>query len=224
MFGWDHEGQRRRRLLRRDGRDQRSVHLDHRFGPDGSLEGGHHHSLLEVLVGQVGAGERSRLDIELMGPPPQVGGRGGVVLRPPQQVLDAGLQHRVVGVDALGEGGHVAVEGGLDEGVLVAGVVHQHRHHLLHLVGQRPPLGLARGVEVTGRLGEGEQLGPDALVDVPVEVVHDRLQRGGRGGQRAPGLEVGDGHDGCLLGGGARTFRASCPVGLIVNESVSARA
>ena len=89
---------------------------------------GHHDPLLEVLVLEVGAGERGQLQVELLGdeagvaagPSPSGSGHLG-------DVAEAHLEAVVVGGDELGEPGLVDLDDRLEEAVLVLGVALEQR-------------------------------------------------------------------------------------------------
>ena len=97
---------------------------DHRLHADGRLEGRHDHPLLDVLVLEVGAGERRHGEVHAVDP---VAGVGGVELRGllghGDEVVHPGLEDLVVDGDPVGQVGELPLEHGLDGGVLVLGVV-----------------------------------------------------------------------------------------------------
>ena len=62
------------------------------------------------------------------------------------------------------------LDGGLDERVLVVGVTHQHLDDCVDVVCDLDPAGSGCGVDVAGLERDGEELGPDGLVDVPVQI------------------------------------------------------
>ena len=132
-------------VLRRDGGEDRLVDADHRLHADGLLEGRHDHPLLDVLVLQVGAGERRDGEVH---PVHAVAGVGGVehggLLGQRDEVLHAGLEHLVVDSDPGGQVRELPLEHGLDGRVLVLGVVDQEGHGVAHVAGQPGP-GDARG-------------------------------------------------------------------------------
>ena len=104
------------------------------------------------------------------------------------EVVHAGLEDLVVDRDPGGQVRELALEHGLDGGVLVLGVVDQEGDDVADVAGQ-PGAGDAEARVEAGRLGgHREQLGADGLVDVAVEVEGDRGE--GRGGQ------IDEGHGG----------------------------
>jgi len=71
--------------------------------------------------------------------------------------------------------------------VLVLGVGHEQVHRGVEVRGDRSHVGGGAGVDPSGRTGQGEEVGADALVDVAVGVDGDELVGAGGDG-------VDDGH------------------------------
>ena len=174
---------------------------EHGLEADGRLERGHDHALLEVLVREVRARERRQLDVEPVHGAAGVGVAGcdGV-----GRVRSAGRPcvpraRRGRSTTWLGEVGQVRLDGGLDRGVLVLGVgrrAGRRRRRGAACVATRPDA--VGRVEAAGVAGQREQLGPDALVDVAVQVEGDELRA------RRCAVSVDDGHGG--------PFRRGVPV------------
>ena len=86
----------------------------------------------------------------------------------------------MVALDALGQARQVDLDGRLDGGVLVLGVGDEQVDEVVDPVGEGQATGAVGRVDPTGVDGGGEQLGPDALVDVAVEVDGDDAEVAGR--------------------------------------------
>ena len=118
------------------------------------------------------------------------------------------LERQVVERDLLGHVGEVDLDEGLDGGVLVLGVRLEQPVHVADVGGEVAPCGPVAGIGLARRRRDGEQLGPDGLVDVAVEVDGDQLEagQGGFGG--------GDRHDddraASRAGGAAQRFVGGC--------------
>ena len=97
----------------------------------------------------------------------------------------------MVDLDALGQVRQLALEHGLDGGILVLGVVDQLGHDGGDVAGERPTAQQVIRCGPSGIHGDGEQLGSDGLVDVSVEIVGDPIKGERRG-------EFDDGHGGVL--------------------------
>ena len=140
VHGREHDRQRLGHLVGWDRPDDRLMQAQHRLEPDGRLERRHDLPLLDVLVDEVGAGERGELDVEPVqaarraSSAPGCGDRRRLVRQP----RDAGLERGVVDLDALGQVRQLALEHGLDGGVLVLGVVDQQGHDGGDVAGERP--------------------------------------------------------------------------------------
>jgi hypothetical protein len=140
------------------------------FDADRPEQRGLHDALLHVLVGEVGAGEARQLEVELVAGVPVADARRQV-----GEGGDALVEHVVVGTDRRGQVGAVLDQDGVDPAVLVLGVGGEEPGDGPHVRSQGGARRGVGGVERPGRLGDGEELGADALVDVAV-------QRDGGGG------------------------------------------
>ena len=79
--------------------------------------------------------------------------------------------------------------------ILVVGVHLEHLAHRQHVGGDCGAVGPATRIDAAGGKRDVEQLGPDALVDVAVEVDGDEVEVVGG----ADGVGGGDGHEMVLL-------------------------
>ena len=124
-----------------------------------------------------------------MGQSGPIGERGGGELRRRfAQAGHAALDHHVLGLDQLGEVGRVQLDERLDEIVLVVMVEFEQvdqRAALLRHVGDGDAVG---DIECTGVQRRVEHRVADALVDLAVQVVGERLV-----GERRVGFVDGNG-------------------------------
>ena len=105
--------------------------------------------------------------------------------------------------------GQLPLEHGLDGGVLVLGVVDQEGDDVADVAGQARTGDAEARVEAGRLRGDREQLGPDGLVDVAVQV--ERHRREGRGGQ----IDEGHGDGSCRVVRRGVRQRRSHPEGAV---------
>ena len=162
---------RRRHLSGGDPGDDPSVDLGHGLDPDGRLERGHHESLFDILVLEVGAGERGQLQVQVVGLNPWR--RARWIDRLVGQIAErqkSRLDRRVVAGDPVCQGRKVGLQRRLDDAVLLVGVADEKVDDPCHVRGEFGPGGPACRVDAASSDGGVEQLGADAFMDVAVEV------------------------------------------------------
>ena len=144
---------------------QESGHLE------GVGQGRHDHPLLDVDVLQVAATERGEAEVQLVqfvAASLRSGVRHGFAER--HEAVHAAVQHLVVGDDLLGHGRDVLLDRRLHDGVLVVSVQLEEISQRANATEQGHSARFVGWIQRTGLPGHTEQLGPDALVDLAVEV------------------------------------------------------
>ena len=205
-----HERQAGGHLVGRDRRRHRLVDLGQALGAERIGEADHRHPLLHQQVAQVARRERRQLQVEQLEPAAAIV-PGGPRHGPGQGVGGGeGLLHLVVlRIDPIGERRVHRPKGRIEERVLVVRVRLQDPGDPIHVRSQVGAGRVVEGVGVAGGEGEPEQLGPEALVDVAVQVDRERRRH------RDPARDQCLGHDGEVeagvggLGGGTAGRRVA---------------